>query len=358
MINYRLIPTNSKNGGKCLFRPHARPKRQVRHVRVLAFALMALFLFSFYQGARTVNGQELPPILNDAFAKGRLSIDCLGTRAEFNSGTDEELRALCQITSLKDLDLDIENFSDAGLVDVGKLKNLRVLKIGGSKFTPAALEALVELPDFQELHYYSTRNTDVAAKTMSRLVHLKVLDISRSDFSDADIQLICTNKSLEYLQLENNPHLTDQALREIGNLEHLEKLAISGNKNLGDKSCEYLAKCLELRGLGMGATQVTDCGIEKLLKLRKLEDLGVPGTRITAKSVDLLSELPKLRHLGIFGNQNLGDEIVPLIKKYKSLDTLMCFDTGLTPKGLKELAKSRRWKTFWPSPDEHEDKRN
>ena len=96
---------------------------------------------------------------------------------------------MCQVESLEELDLlDRDKFTDAGLVDIGRLKNLRVLVLGGTKFTPAALAPLVGLPFLEYFSYNYPENTREAAQIISRLKHLKVLFASGSKFSDEDIQ--------------------------------------------------------------------------------------------------------------------------------------------------------------------------
>jgi hypothetical protein len=79
------------------------------------------------------------------------NLDTLGVSGDF---TDEGLRAVARISSLKILQLQSDQITDEGLLILAELKNLTELWVSGEQITPEGIEALEERMPACEVHRF------------------------------------------------------------------------------------------------------------------------------------------------------------------------------------------------------------
>ena len=105
--------------------------------------------------------------------------------------TDRGLSALRPLSGLKELDLsrnrllvtpeDVQpKLSDAALVHVGKLSNLRQLTLAGNHITDAGLARLTGLAHLEYLDLRETLVTDAGLEPLKRLKRLKTLRAAKT----------------------------------------------------------------------------------------------------------------------------------------------------------------------------------
>lgn len=322
-------------------------------VKHLARLILVVLLYASFWRGRVMNAQDLSPRLEAAIRSDDVVLrkdKCGVIRYAQLQGTNDDLRELCKIETLHELECGSSKITDAGMPEIGNLTNLRILSLHSTKITGKGLTVIPKLVHLEELSCNPKVDVRDAAEAIIQLPNLMKLNVDAGKFTDEDIQLLCKLKSLEELHFSGqHSEITDEALRDVAQLRSLRSLSCS-TTSVGDKACEYLAKCSELRNLSIGDTCITDRGVERLAKLENLEELLIGGTSITSRSLEHLSRLPNLRELMIRENR-LGDEIVPILLKFKKLDFLDAAKCDLSPKAARELKASRDWKYFGPDPE-------
>jgi hypothetical protein len=116
-----------------------------------------------------------------------------------------------------------------------------------------------------------------------KLDEVKLVDLSNSEATAADLKGLTRFVNLEHLFLLNN-RVTDAHLKEIGRLKNLRALSIGGT-NLTDDSLKHLSELKKLRYLDLGSTQITDKGLKPLTGLPGLRSLDLKQTRVTDQGV-------------------------------------------------------------------------
>lgn len=189
--------------------------------------------------------------------------------------TDADLPELSGLTSLAWMRLQ-RGVSDAGLVHLAGMRNLRYLELLEAQITDSGLPLIMRLPKIERLDLRGTKVTDAG------LNHLK------------------GTPSLRHLYIDSDPHggFTDTGLANISALGDLEHLAIEGDL-FTDRGMAHVSRMKNLRYLHLGARNITDKGLAELGKLVGLETLFVYYTnRVTAAGIATLqAALPKCKIL-------------------------------------------------------------
>lgn len=102
--------------------------------------------------------------------------------------TDAGLVHLRSLTELRELQLDGTSVTNAGLTHLEKLPNLRILYLDGTNVTDAGLVHLKELPKLQTLGLSSTKVTDSGLAKLRELPKLKWLNIAETRVTDDGVK--------------------------------------------------------------------------------------------------------------------------------------------------------------------------
>ncbi len=159
--------------------------------------------------------------------------------------------------------------TDAGLVQLRRLSQLRWLSLDNTQVTDAGLGQLKEFP---QLNYLGLSNTQV---------------------SDAGLVHLQTHTQLASLAL-GNTQITDAGMERILRLTQLQSLVL-GKTQLTDAGLEHLKELTQLKHLELFNTKVTDTGLVHLQPMKHLEGLLLFNTYVTDAGVDeLKNALPRL----------------------------------------------------------------
>ena len=116
--------------------------------------------------------------------------------------------------------------------------------------------------------------------------------------------------------------------------------AVSYRSQFEDKNLEVLTSTGDsLKELNLGATKVTDAGVQKLIAHSGIEVLKLSETAITDASVAELAKLKKLRVLNLYGTA-VTDAGIKALEGHPSLKKIYLWQTKVTPDGAKALEKS------------------
>jgi hypothetical protein len=216
-------------------------------------------------------------------------------------------------------------------LDLERYKHLRGLSIGyeatfgldGPKQeslpAPISETGLAALPPFPKLRY------------------LNLWDIPTSDIGLRGL-------ARKYPRLEginlSGTRVTDQTLREIGQLHQLQFLDLQ-NTRITDAGLSHIGRLKNLKQLCLIETDVVGPGLEHFSALSKLHWLNLADTCVSDEHLRHLARLPRLEHLILWGTC-VGDAGARHLASLSELRSLSLVDTSVTDAGLMDLAKLPR----------------
>jgi len=283
--------------------------------------------------------------------------------------TDVGLAHLAELSNLKHLQIsrihfnnpavNKEYYTDRGLADIARLRQLEELHIGSIGVTDAGMDHVAKLTNLKILHMFGCDNvTDKGLAKLTALKSLQNLDISHSKLTFAGLASINSMISLTRLdvgELERNgavlnlsgltnledlslgfgPYsqdaFNDADLACLANLKKLRWLQI-GPRNFTDQGMLYLAGLTNIDRLGLGGAGLTDEGLKRLANLKKLDLLTIVGRfdknkgnwtsggHITDKGLGYLENFKQLSFVEIYSDSNFSDEAVQRL--YEQLPNL------------------------------------
>jgi hypothetical protein len=235
----------------------------------------------------------------------------------------------------------IENF-----LPLAGLEGLVRLNVRNAPVTDAHWEILPSLPSLTSLLMERTGATDAVFAQLSA-TKVKNLDINyETALSGEGIEALAPAKSLEKLSMYNYAP-SEEGLRQIGRLESLTFLALSGSGNkLRDEHLPLLAGLRKLESLLVRRSAITAEALAAMKPWSGLTTLGFdmrPGTT-TAQVVLLTKAFPKLEALSIEGEASwdyAADDVSALsgFPRLKAISVTNCSINDQALTGLLVLPK-------------------
>jgi len=173
------------------------------------------------------------------------------------------------------LQLEAPNITDAQMIFIGQLTNLRALDIGDGSITDDELHHLENLTDLELLSLTNTDVTDDGLQYVRNLLKLR------------DISLMFT-------------HVTDDGLAHLGNLPNLNILNLEDSKVTG-AGFQHNGQFLNLQDLDLVGTEITNAELPYVGNLSNLRVLNLRGTGVTGAALHHLGNLLKLDTLYLGG---------------------------------------------------------
>ncbi|MFM8475975.1 MAG: hypothetical protein ACKOEO_09270 [Planctomycetaceae bacterium] len=238
-----------------------------------------------------------------------LSQDLSGqiTAIRFDSSplTDADLQVMGTSTSLRELSGNAEQVTEAGLVAlagcsglqslqlnscrlnagaaraISSLSALTVLNLTDAKeLAPAHLSCFAELPKLLELGLSGTAMNDSCIAQLPA-APLRALSLSRTQLTGAGVQMLAEKyPALEVIQLDEVA-LDAAAVAAIAQLQKVTNLSLCGC-GLDDASAAPLSGLKQLRVLNISSNAaITDALIQSLGTATELRTLNVSGTQFT-----------------------------------------------------------------------------
>ncbi|OAI56570.1 hypothetical protein AYO49_04030, partial [Verrucomicrobiaceae bacterium SCGC AG-212-N21] len=222
------------------------------------------------------------------------------------------LAALSGLTELRELTLDNNLITDAGLAFLPALAKLQHLSINGCGMTDEGLSHVGRQMTLTELSARDNKITGTGLKHLSTLPLLSILRIGSET-------------------------LTDDGVPSLASLAALQKLDLTSAKPLKVTSLTALAGIKKLKTLTMGPS-ATDSAVSSLGVLTSLESLDLNRAPISDAAMDGVAAMRGLRELILHRCPNLTDYGMT---KLVTLKDLVKFDIGytrLTDAGFKTLS--------------------
>lgn len=189
-----------------------------------------------------------------------------------------------------------EGTSTGHVQAAAQLPHLETLWIVRSTTNGLGIASLSGAPHLERLGIGECPNlNDAALDSLRNLRSLRFLYLWDSSATGAALEAVSELSQLEELDIERLP-LDDTQAQHLSKLSQLQVLNIAGT-NLGDEGLAAIAQLQKLRSLKVGGTRVTDKSATDLGTLRDLEYLDIYETDFTDEGLGKLQPLLKLAYI-------------------------------------------------------------
>jgi internalin A len=211
--------------------------------------------------------------------------------------TDKSMHEVAELTRLTSLDVGSTKIRDDGAVAISRLPNLTSLRMGCTyALSVRGYEALGRMPALTYLDANVCFGTDACLYALGGLVGLQYLDIGHWQLTHMGLDALINFPSLTYLNLERNKTLTSaDGMKALAELTSLQSLNLNDCPMVTDQSLSMLSSLQQLETLSLGAgAKARASQITKLDALHGLASLRVVHLMHCPRMTDQgLSALPK-----------------------------------------------------------------
>jgi hypothetical protein len=182
-----------------------------------------------------------------------------------------------------------------------RLIRVERLRLQNTRITDDGLRHLGLLSSLRHVDVSETRVTDDGLKYLSNLPHLEVLNVAFVDSLDGSgLHWLKSNPRLVEINLRGT-HIEDRYMPHVMCLSRLEvlDLGVTPVTDLGTRKIEAL---LRLVTLELDVTQISDASVARVSTLARLQHLSLrDNVAVTDASVKHLATMRALRYLDITG---------------------------------------------------------
>src|SRR5262245_18485342 len=205
--------------------------------------------YDFYRGGESLTAEDVKVICSTCrkFPNLRLFI--------INSGhfSCDQIRYWPSLGRLEELEINSTKLNDTDLSIIGRMANLKFLKLGYGKIGGEGIGSLAKLKQLEALGLYEVEFTQPVSKVTPGY------------------------SALKHLHIEDSPKYGDEGVLALGPLPALEKV-IFNRTPVGDLSLERLVEGGRVQTLIMNDSRVTDAGLKHVHKCASQFSLHLAGS--------------------------------------------------------------------------------
>jgi Leucine-rich repeat (LRR) protein len=207
---------------------------------------------------------------------------------------------LAGLSALTDLTIRYRNIDGEGFKALATLP-LQRLVLGPGKLDDPKATGLGDLTSLRELDIQLEGFGDAAAPQLASLVALERLGLGNSEISDEGLTHLAPLTRMRHLELQHT-RVTKHGLVHLQGMQALELLELD-HTDVVDEGVAHLVKLSALEELRLDHTLITDAAIPYLLQLTNLERLNLAETVITSTGAATLDQLPRLNAVNLAGTR-------------------------------------------------------
>lgn len=249
--------------------------------------------------------------------------------------TDAVLADVSRVQTITSLGLSgCKEVTDEGVRHLARLPSLRHLDLSGTGITDAGLQTLRDLPQLRTISLAGTRVTDEGIGALAHCDELEHVNLAATGAGDGALRVLAGKRKLHHLVIA----LTDAGLPLLHELPVFTSWQ-GGEATLALLGPKSLPNHLSLRG------SFTDRGMQHLRGLNGLFSLDIDDAHlgITAAGLEPLVSLPHLGALGV----DAKDDWMPYVAEMPHLRFLGAQDTVAGDDGFIALSQSRSIEYIW-----------
>ena len=237
-----------------------------------------------------------------------------------------------------------EAVTDDWLKKLSGLTSLKSLSLANCSVTNDGLQHVGELTSLEELNLTLTAISDDGLKHLSELTHLRVLGLASSQCTGSGFIHLGKLTHLENVNFHFTP-LNDDGLRAISAVGVSGRLWFVHVKftDEGAKSLEKL-KTLKRCGIGSKLPESSGKAVAALASL-PIEDLSLHDNQATAEGIAHATAIQSLRRLDVSDAPTATDESLALVALLPNIEEFRIGSAaGITDAGIASLAKAKSLK--------------
>jgi len=246
-------------------------------------------------------------------------------------------RILTSFPKLESLSLlSVPHFGDEDMAAIGKLARLESLAVDSPRIKPSGLAALKNP---------GLRSLVLGDHVTVRPDHIRVLQglpleefESHSGMTDEAFLELAVVHNLKRVRLHRTT-LTDDSLKAVLGLGHLEELRIVGSAITGS-GLENLEERTDLRILDLTDGKVGDEELAPLAILTNLRELRLANCPISDQGVTIVSHIDDLQTLDLSGTE-ITDTSLKTLRKLATLKELILTNTRATIDWVRDFERAR-----------------
>ena len=155
--------------------------------------------------------------------------------------------------------------------------------------TDDVLRFIQGLLSLRHLNLVGAKISDAGLTHLSGLASLEELYLAYTDIGDAGMAQIGSLSSIRVLEI-NGTSVTDEGLAELKRLPQLRRLILGGNPQITDAGLSHLRSLTRLEVLDLSRTSITDTGLVFLQSIRSLKELNLNVTQVTLDGLESLRQ--------------------------------------------------------------------
>ncbi len=214
-------------------------------------------------------------------------------RVHVCEATEAEVKCLARRPSLLCLSFSkCVGVTDAALAEIAKSPRLEYINFDRCKFSEKGIKELRRLKNLKHLDLWGIRVSDEMAKELAGLTALKSLRLSESPISAGALKELGGLPNLTELEICLT-EITDPMAKELAGMGALQSLNLTG-ATVSNAGLKAVSKSANLKTLSLNHATVHDEGARELTQLRELRHLSLIGCYdLTLETVqDLRSQMP------------------------------------------------------------------
>ena len=181
---------------------------------------------------------------------------------------DEGVGQVARQRNLKWLYLTSTKVTDAVLPAIGGLTRLNELTLAGHpKITDAGLVHLRGLMELRALWLNNSSITGAGLKHLQNLPMLLSLGLPATTLAESDLKVLAAFRTLTFVNIDRTPGATDTGIAVLRMMPALTELH-AGYSSISDSGLEVLATFPGLKKLHLPGSKVTDAGIQRFKAAR------------------------------------------------------------------------------------------
>lgn len=166
---------------------------------------------------------------------------------------------------------------------------------------------------------------------------LRTIEFDQCEVDDKTIRELHARK-VESLRFDRCK-LTDEQLNSVAHLGTTKQLHLLGIP-ISASFLEALCRNKQLHGLYLSGCPLEEEHVKAIATIPQLECLRMHNCGLNDKTIAFANSLQSLIHLDINFNPNVGDDGIRSLSQLQGLKRLCVIETGLTDRGILELARA------------------
>jgi internalin A len=252
------------------------------------------------------------------------------------------LAGLSELEELRELTLDHNLITDAGLAFLPPLPKLTTINLNNCGLTDSCFEHLAKQPALTRLAIGSNNITGAGLSKYPGAPLINSLSIGSAKLTDEGLGLIAKFTALQSLDLSSSGPLACTNLAPLAAIASLRSFRLA--RNATDPLVQSLSAATHLEVLDLSESSITDFALDHIGLMTALQDIRFHGCRGLTDS-GFLKLLPLGRSVTrvTFGGTRLSDYgFKEMTTKLTELTEVDLSNTGVSPAGLASLVNLRR----------------